>query len=479
MEVDPNVTVPYWDWTYDGAKPEESIVFSSSWFGSGFGDNKTKCVVDGPFKDWVTYTPGESCLQRDLHGRNTTSWMVTGTLAQLLDSAKNYDNFTTQIIVPHSTLHVSVGGDFQSTYSPGEPLFWLHHSFIDKVWYDWEHIDNRSRTFPKQLENITMTPFGEVIAKDTLNSVNSQFCVLYEQPKAIRGQDYPNNGFKYSQPEIPKRDLQKPTEEWLKMNKIPEAKAEKAEKNADVSRNQVIDQMKQGEQPKALDESARFKNPLEKLGLQANGNAKVVKVEKSKLEKVKGSSRPEGSQSSTRDSSDSWTWRRRPEASSDQTQSDARDTRDSHTGTEASSEQHRRSNEDTESRSANPSSRRHSHSLEREPSNSGSDSRTSYDNRASNSERTQGEETEDNDSWRISKGRNDDQYNYAKDHSISSYARNGDSGSIVESPRWIRASREQSLDSSDVEELRELLSDSVFVEQVRYVNRLAQELGWT
>lgn len=38
----------------------------------------------------------------------------------------------------HNRLHGLVGGTMGLSTSPAEPLFWLHHGFIDKLWTDWE-----------------------------------------------------------------------------------------------------------------------------------------------------------------------------------------------------------------------------------------------------------------------------------------------------------------------------------------------------
>lgn len=31
--------------------------------------------------------------------------------------------------------------------SPGDPLFYLHHTWLDKVWWDWQAIDPKSRLY--------------------------------------------------------------------------------------------------------------------------------------------------------------------------------------------------------------------------------------------------------------------------------------------------------------------------------------------
>ena len=38
----------------------------------------------------------------------------------------------------HGGTHNAVGGDMAGSASPTDPLFWLHHAFIDKVWAEWQ-----------------------------------------------------------------------------------------------------------------------------------------------------------------------------------------------------------------------------------------------------------------------------------------------------------------------------------------------------
>jgi hypothetical protein len=42
----------------------------------------------------------------------------------------------------HGGTHNAVGGDMAGTASPTDPLFWLHHAFIDKTWADWQASPN-------------------------------------------------------------------------------------------------------------------------------------------------------------------------------------------------------------------------------------------------------------------------------------------------------------------------------------------------
>ena len=42
----------------------------------------------------------------------------------------------------HGGTHNAVGGDMAGSASPTDPLFWLHHAFIDKTWADWQSSPN-------------------------------------------------------------------------------------------------------------------------------------------------------------------------------------------------------------------------------------------------------------------------------------------------------------------------------------------------
>jgi len=46
------------------------------------------------------------------------------------------------------TGHYTMGGDPGRDFfvSPGDPLFYLHHGMIDKVWWIWQLLDQETRT---------------------------------------------------------------------------------------------------------------------------------------------------------------------------------------------------------------------------------------------------------------------------------------------------------------------------------------------
>ena len=58
---------------------------------------------------------------------------------------------TTFEVAVHGGTHNAIGGDMAGAASPTDPLFWLHHAFIDKTWADWQASPN-GQNFPNMTE---------------------------------------------------------------------------------------------------------------------------------------------------------------------------------------------------------------------------------------------------------------------------------------------------------------------------------------
>lgn len=74
----------------------------------------------------------------------------------------------------HNPVHNAIGGDMIRADAPNDPIFWLFHTFIDKIWDDWEKL-NPGIGYANKTKNIE--PFGipAGIAED-----NRIFCYKYE-----------------------------------------------------------------------------------------------------------------------------------------------------------------------------------------------------------------------------------------------------------------------------------------------------------
>jgi tyrosinase len=58
---------------------------------------------------------------------------------------------------PHNGGHRAVGGEMTNPISsPGDPLFYLHHTFLDRVWWRWQALDKENRV--KDIAGYTSNP---------------------------------------------------------------------------------------------------------------------------------------------------------------------------------------------------------------------------------------------------------------------------------------------------------------------------------
>jgi tyrosinase len=112
----PDVCVPYWDWT----KPEEQHF--PDWL---VGVLPT--VVTPTRTINVVRAPGSG------GGLASIASQTPNAMAQT-----NYGQFSGIINGIHGSVHIWVGGTMSdASVSPADPVFWLHHANLDRLWWVW------------------------------------------------------------------------------------------------------------------------------------------------------------------------------------------------------------------------------------------------------------------------------------------------------------------------------------------------------
>ena len=112
IAINPLVTIPYWDWVTDRAAIPAAL------------------TDPGELADWGI-TRGAVFNGSSLASSADLNTLLAGTV---------FDSFrdTLEVAPFHNRLHQLVGGTMMTSASPADPLFWLHHAFIDKIWADWQ-----------------------------------------------------------------------------------------------------------------------------------------------------------------------------------------------------------------------------------------------------------------------------------------------------------------------------------------------------
>ena len=157
--------LPYWDEYRDAKLPlvkDSSIFDPITGFGSQGSVAPDYCLTDGPFHNytsrigpWWHITDG--CIGRQLIGnslRENTfpppagSNNVTAATDACMLLTTWAEASTCIYLIPHVGGHIAIGstrGDAHT--SPNDPVFYLHHAYIDKLWWDWQEKNRAQRLY--------------------------------------------------------------------------------------------------------------------------------------------------------------------------------------------------------------------------------------------------------------------------------------------------------------------------------------------
>lgn len=91
----------------------------------------------------------------------------------------------------HNRVHVWVGGSMGPMTSPIDPVFWLHHAFVDHIWYEWQS-ENGFDTY---------LPFGGGPEGHNIDDIMPGLDVLVAD--ALDPRDFGGEGYTYEGVVIP------------------------------------------------------------------------------------------------------------------------------------------------------------------------------------------------------------------------------------------------------------------------------------
>ncbi|KAI0405805.1 Di-copper centre-containing protein [Xylaria palmicola] len=153
-ECDYTGPLPYWNETADVGHIAGSSLFSGEPNFGGNGTGSDRCIADGPFANLTLHikedlTTGDYCITRFLNDFAFSS-EARANIESCLREADYSGAWRCIENAPHNGGHGGVGGLMTNLYlSPGDPVFYLHHGFLDRIWWEWQ-----SRNLTKRLTEI-------------------------------------------------------------------------------------------------------------------------------------------------------------------------------------------------------------------------------------------------------------------------------------------------------------------------------------
>jgi tyrosinase len=163
------IPLPYWDWSLDSTDLSASPIWNNL---TGFGGNGDlsgditlyggRCVADGPFahtwrhwlyqqldeNDWILLARPH-CLSRGFkkteHVDDLQSRVSPDQIEETLQQQNYTDFFNRLEISTHNAIPQFIMGDFYSFTAPNDPVFYLHHTQVDRLWWMWQQQDPEHR----------------------------------------------------------------------------------------------------------------------------------------------------------------------------------------------------------------------------------------------------------------------------------------------------------------------------------------------
>ena len=204
---DPSVSVPYWASNLDHEmdEPTKSIIWSEKFLGNGDG-----FVTTGAFADFKVHST-DSILTRNIgaSGSLMTNQGIHDILSQnhTADITNPKAPLSHNLELQHNMLHVWVGGNMDDLSMSGEdPVFYLHHSFVDYLWEEFRtrqkilkidpELDYPSSNWgSEQHAPEALLGFGDLRNVDALSDAFADL-VKYE-PSPVCSRTHPTCGSKY------------------------------------------------------------------------------------------------------------------------------------------------------------------------------------------------------------------------------------------------------------------------------------------
>ena len=138
QEVDPEVTIPYWNWIANPRLP---------------------APINRP-----------ALLRRwGVRRQWQPDFLPTRADVRAASGRKKFAPFQRLLEQVHNNVHLAVGGEMATAESPADPIFWLHHANVDRLWALWQ--ERNPRGLPRNgNERLQPPPLFELTVSRVLDT---------------------------------------------------------------------------------------------------------------------------------------------------------------------------------------------------------------------------------------------------------------------------------------------------------------------
>ena len=143
-DLAPSVTLPWWSWA-SGKLPAAHTATTD--------DNPLRHAAI-PANARVPNGPSQTVRAGPRPGSLPTQAQITNVLAR-----DDFLDFSAALRQLHNSVHVAIGGSMALVANAAfDPIFWAHHSYVDRAWRLWQ-LNHASSGLPQSVLNTALAPF--------------------------------------------------------------------------------------------------------------------------------------------------------------------------------------------------------------------------------------------------------------------------------------------------------------------------------
>ena len=147
--IEPTLSLPYWDWS-SGDDSDTVEIFTDDFLGPPGDITNGRRITSGYFveSNWPVHSELDSgsfgtnlVRNSDLLSSGLSNLHGYGVMAQdAVVGDNDFASFLPALENPHGQVHGWVGGHMTRMTSPNDPIFFLHHANIDRLWSKWQEL---------------------------------------------------------------------------------------------------------------------------------------------------------------------------------------------------------------------------------------------------------------------------------------------------------------------------------------------------
>jgi tyrosinase len=150
LDIDPNISLPYWDWT-SALSHKQGIPRAYTRRTVGGRHNPLYNFKSPHLRNVTT----SGVTERD---DNDPSELPTPSDVEALYQESDFGAFSTRLQNFHDFIHGWVGGTMGIVAAAAfDPIFWAHHCNVDRIWAIWQ--TKHGNNLPAGLPKMPLSPF--------------------------------------------------------------------------------------------------------------------------------------------------------------------------------------------------------------------------------------------------------------------------------------------------------------------------------